>query len=95
MGVPTFLTIQRIYRNALCNKCASCLGDFLQRPLNSIKDIVEDSRRKRHRHGISSGCHHLTWPQARRLLIDLNRCPVLLKGNHLSHQLILTYIDHL
>ena len=94
--IPQFIKIQRIYTDTSCNKCAiTCLRNLFQRTFNSVENIIDNSRCEDNRYCISGTLHNLSRLQTGSLLIDLNRCPVLVQRNNLSYQTFFSYIDHL
>ena len=66
----------------------------LQRSLNTVKDIIQDTGCQRNRHCRSRTFHKFSRMQSGSLLIHLYRRPVLIQGNNFANQLFLSNMDH-
>ena len=64
MGIPQLLAVQRIYADTPGDKRAAAFRDPLQGALDPVEDIIQDSRRQRHRDGRPCGFHRLPRTQA-------------------------------
>ena len=70
-------------------------GNQLQRTLNSVIDHTDQSRPQFYGQRRPRGFHHCSGPQARGLLIHLDRSGVPCHGQHLSNEPLFPYPDHI
>ena len=94
VGLPSLLPVQRIHTDTPGDKRPRAVCDPFQRTLDTIKNVVDDTRSQRHRYRAAAGHHFFSGAQARGLLIDLHCGQIFVKGNDLAHQMLTSYIDH-
>src|SRR5699024_9200633 len=73
---------------------ARVLGHALQRPFDSVKDIVQASGSKGHRDRIAARNDFLSRPEACGLLVYLNGGEVFIKSDDLADELLAADVDH-
>ena len=95
MCLPELLPVQCIHTDTTGDKCTPLVRNPLQRPLYTIENVIEDSRRQCHRYRCPGSFHKLSRTQSGSLLIHLYSRPVLIKGNDFANQLLLSHMDHL
>ena len=95
MSVPFFLCIQRIYTDTSGNIFSGGFCNFLQRTLDSVKNVVDDSRSQKNRDGVACSCNGFPRTKPCGFLKNLDGGHSLFQANDLSYQVVLSYIDHL
>ena len=95
MSVPFFLCIQRIYTDTSGNIFSGGFCNFLQRTLDTVKNIVDDSRSKKNRDGVACSCNGFTGTEPCGLLKNLDSSHSFFQTDDLSYQVVLSYIYHL
>ena len=95
MGLPLFLCIQGIHADAPGDIFAGAGRNFIQRPLDTVKNIGQDARAQGYGDGRSRGLRQLSRLQSGGLLIHLHGGGVLVQADDFSHQALLAHIHHL
>ena len=95
MRRPFLCAVQVVHTDTAGNKRAAGLCDLFQRTLDSVKNIVQDSRCKGNGNRASCCGHFLARTKSRRLFIYLDRCQILVQRDHFSDQFLMSHINHL
>ena len=92
--IPEFFCIQRVYLHTSGYIFAGLFGDYREGSLNTVKNIVQDSRSKGNRDRVPRSGDSLSGLQAAGLLKDLDGSGIFFQRDDLSHQMLLSYMNH-
>ena len=93
--VPQPVGIQILNAAAPLDEATPFLGKNREGSLDAVKNIADDTRPQRDRHGGTGGNDRVAGFEARRHLVDLDDGMLAADANDLAHQAILADIDHL
>ena len=94
MGIPFFMDIKRFHIDTAGNVLAGFFGNFLQRSLDTVKNIMNDTRSEHNGNGVTCGGNCFARFQSCCFFIYLNGGSVFAQRDDLSNQIFLTYIYH-
>ena len=92
---PFFLCVKRVNADTTGNIFSRGLGNLCQRSLDTIKNIVDDSRTKENGNGVSCSDNSFSGFQSRSFLKNLYGRHMFLETDNFSNQFFGAYIDHL
>ena len=95
VDVPKFFGIQGIYLDTAVDIGAAGFCDLTQRPLDTVKNIIQDTRRQSNGNRISGCLHGLTRTKPCSLLEYLDCGGILGQIDYLSYQALFPDIYHL
>ena len=94
MGIPFFVDIERFYIDTTGNVFAGFLGNFFQWSLDTVKNVMDDTRSEHNGNGVTCGGNCFARFQSCCFFIYLNGGAVFAQRDDLSNQIFLTYIYH-
>ena len=92
--IPELFCIQRVYLHTSGYILAGLSGDHREGSLNTVKNIVQDSRSKGNRNRVPTSGDRLSGLQAAGLFKDLDGSGVLSQRDNLPHQMLFSYMNH-
>ena len=92
---PFFLSVKGINTDTAGNIFSGGLCNFCKRPLDTIKNIVDDSRPKENGNCVSCSGNGFSGFQSCSFLKNLYSRHMFLKSDDLSYKFLRAYIDHL
>ena len=90
-----FCGVKRVNADTTGNIFSRGLGNFCQRSLDTIKNIVDDSRSQENGNGVSCSDYGFSGFQSGSFLKNLYGGHVFFKTDDFSYQFFRAYIDHL
>ena len=95
VGFPFFFCVKRVNADTTGNIFSRGLGNLCQRSLDTIKNIVDDSRTKENGNSVSCSDNSFSGFQPCSFLKNLYGRHMFLKTDDFSNQFFGAYIDHL
>ena len=95
VGFPFFFCVKRVNADTTGNIFSRGLGNLCQRSLDTIKNIVDDSRTKENGNSVSCSDNSFSGFQSCSFLKNLYGRHMFLKTDDFSNQFFGAYIDHL
>ena len=92
---PFFLCVKRVNADTTGNIFSRGLGNFCQRSLDTVKNIVDDSRSQENGNCVSCSDYGFSGFQSGSFLKNLYGGHVFFKTDDFSYQFFRAYIDHL
>ena len=93
--IPQFIRVQRVDGDTPGYILAGCFRDRLQRPLNTVKNVIQNTGAQRDGHGIARAVDDLTGLYSAGLLVDLDGGNIICKRNHFADKTFRSDINHL
>ena len=93
--IPFLGSVKGINADTTGNIFTGGLGNLLQRTLDTIENIVDDSRSKKNGNGIACSYYCISWLQSCCLLENLYSGHALFQADNLSYQFLRSNINHL
>ena len=94
MCVPFLFCVKGIDADTSGNIFAGGFGNLFQRTLDTVKDVVDDSRSKKYGDGISGTCNDISWFQTCSFLENLYSGHAFFQADDLTYQMFRTDINH-
>ena len=95
VGFPFFFCVKRVNADTTGNIFSRGLGNLCQRSLDTIKNIVDDSRTKENGNSVSCSDNSFSGFQSCSFLKNLYGRHMFLETDNFSNQFFGAYIDHL